>query len=179
MTTVSPEAAAPTVEYVEVTTPRVHNLHHVEIFTPRMEESLDFFTRVLGLHETHREGPSAYLRAHGEFGHHSTILTERAEPGLGHMGWQVAEPDQVEGWARRLQRGGVAFTRVPGGTEPGQGDAVRFTAPSGHAIELFYEAKDPNIDPALKLKLIGLASKVGDNARKGIATCAACFGTRS
>ena len=47
------------------------------------------------------------------------------------------------------------------------------------AIELFYEAKDPNIDPALKLKLIGLASKVGDNARKGIATCAAYFGARS
>jgi hypothetical protein len=46
------------------------------------------------------------------------------------------------------------------------------------AMDLFFEAKDPNIDPALKLKLIGLASKVGDNARKGIATCAACFGRR-
>ena len=46
------------------------------------------------------------------------------------------------------------------------------------AMDLFFEAKDPNIDPALKLKLIGLASKVGDNARKGIATCVACFGKR-
>ena len=35
------------------------------------------------------------------------------------------------------------------------------------AMETFFEAKDPNIDPALKLKLIGLASSVGDNVRKG------------
>ena len=34
------------------------------------------------------------------------------------------------------------------------------------AIELFYEAKNPNIDPVL------------NNARKGIATCTASFGKR-
>lgn len=45
------------------------------------------------------------------------------------------------------------------------------------AMEMYFEAKDPNIDPALKLKLIGLASRVGDNVRKAIATHA-CFGAR-
>lgn len=44
------------------------------------------------------------------------------------------------------------------------------------AMETFFEAKDPDIDPALKLKLIGLASHVGDNVRKAIATHAAHFG---
>lgn len=44
------------------------------------------------------------------------------------------------------------------------------------AMETFFEAKDPNIDPMLKLKLIGLASNVGDNVRKAIATHAAHFG---
>ena len=39
-------------------------------------------------------------------------------------------------------------------------------------METFFEAKDPNIDPMLKLKLIGLASSVGDNVRKAIATYA-------
>src|SRR5215213_8290957 len=101
--------AAPTTapQYVEVSKPRVHNLHHVEVLTPRIEESLDFFTRVLGLHETHREGRSVYLRASGEWAYYSTVLTEAAAPGLGHMAWQVAEPDQVEGWARRLKEAGV------------------------------------------------------------------------
>ena len=46
------------------------------------------------------------------------------------------------------------------------------------AMETFFEAKDPDIDPALKLKLINLASHVGDNVRKAIATHAAHFGRR-
>jgi hypothetical protein len=44
------------------------------------------------------------------------------------------------------------------------------------AMETFFEAKDPDIDPALKLKLINLASHVGDNVRKAIGTYAAHFG---
>ena len=46
------------------------------------------------------------------------------------------------------------------------------------AMETFFEAKDPDIDPALKLKLINLASHVGDNVRKAIATHAAHFARR-
>ena len=44
------------------------------------------------------------------------------------------------------------------------------------AMDMFHEAKDPDIDPALKLKLIGLGSSVGDNVRKAIATHATHFG---
>lgn len=44
------------------------------------------------------------------------------------------------------------------------------------AMETFFEAKDPDIDPALKLKLINLASHVGDNVRKAIATHVTHFG---
>jgi hypothetical protein len=47
------------------------------------------------------------------------------------------------------------------------------------AMETFFEAKNPDIDPALKLKLINLASHVGDNVRKAIATHATHFGRQS
>lgn len=139
MSTATSQSATTRVEYVEVATPRVHNLHHVEILTPKPDESLDFFTRVLGLHETHREGRSVYLRTSGEFGHHSTILTEAAAPGLGHVGWQVAEPDQVAGWSRRLQKAGIAHERLAGGSEVAQGDTIRLRDVTGQTIELFYE----------------------------------------
>jgi catechol 2,3-dioxygenase len=139
MSTAVPQSEPAPVRFIEVTTPRVHNLHHVEILTPRIEESLDFFTRILGLIETWRDGRSVYLRGFGEWAAHTTILTEADRPGLGHMGWQVAEPDQVDGWQRRLVDGGHAVERVPGGTERGQGDAIRFRTPAGHAMELFYE----------------------------------------
>lgn len=131
------ESSAPT--HLEVSTPRVHNLHHVEIRTPKIEESVEFFTRILGMSEVQRDGRSVYLRAFGEWAHHSLILTEADRPGLEHMGWQVAEPEHLEGWVRRFEAGGVEYTRVPGGSEPGQGDAVRFTYPGGHTFELFYE----------------------------------------
>ncbi len=44
------------------------------------------------------------------------------------------------------------------------------------ALEVFNKAKDPNIDPALKAKLIGLGSRVGDNVRKAIVTHVRHFG---
>lgn len=44
------------------------------------------------------------------------------------------------------------------------------------ALEMFNEAKDPNIDSALKAKLIGLGSRIGDNVRKAIATHTRYFG---
>jgi len=123
----------------EVSAPRVHNLHHVEIFTPKPEESLDFFTRVLGLEESHREGQSVYLRAPNEWAEYSTILTEGPTPGLGHMAWQVAEPEHVDGWARRFNDAGVEYRREAGGVSYGQGDTVSFEGPFGHRTELFYD----------------------------------------
>jgi hypothetical protein len=44
------------------------------------------------------------------------------------------------------------------------------------AMETFFEAKDPNIDPLLKLKLRGMASNLGDNVRKAVATFHTHFG---
>ncbi len=152
MATLSSAPAAPEVRYVEVSAPRVHNLHHVEILTPRIEESLDFFTRVLGLHETDRAGRSVFLRTSGEFGHHSTVLTESDRPGLGHVGLQVAEPAHVEGWSRRLREAGLEHDLLPGGARRGQGDTVAFATPAGHAVELFYEVE--RLESATPSKLL-------------------------
>lgn len=62
--------------------------------------------------------------------------------------------------------------------EAGHGDILQLLIGEGAnaALETFFEAKDPNIDPLLKLKLIGLASNIGDNVRKAIATHATHFG---
>ena len=44
------------------------------------------------------------------------------------------------------------------------------------ALEMFHEAKVPDTDPILKMKLITLGSRLGDNVRKAIATHARYFG---
>ena len=41
-------------------------LAHVEVLTPTLEESLRFYTDVLGLQESARDGSSVYLRGWGE-----------------------------------------------------------------------------------------------------------------
>jgi catechol 2,3-dioxygenase len=91
-----------------------------------------------------RNGQSVLLRAWGEWAHHSVILTESTAAGVGHIGWQVAERGQVEGWATLLDGKGVDFVRVPAGTEPGQGDALRLTYPGGHQFELFFDFERAN-----------------------------------
>ncbi|MBM7652413.1 VOC family protein [Neobacillus cucumis] len=67
--------------------------HVVEIFSPKPEESVKFFKGVLGLEESGRIGQSVYLRAWGEFFHHSLKVTEAKTNGLGHIGWR-AESDE-------------------------------------------------------------------------------------
>ena len=46
----------------------VAHLGHLELLTPKPEESLRFFTDVLGMTESGREGDSVYLRAYDDYG---------------------------------------------------------------------------------------------------------------
>ena len=54
----------------------IAHLAHVEVITPKPEQSAAFFKNVLGLEESGRTGQSVYFRGWGEFFHHSLQLTE-------------------------------------------------------------------------------------------------------
>ena len=57
-------------------------LAHVELTTPVPQKSLAFWTELVGLEETTRDGQSVYLRAWGDRFHHTLKLTEGAEVSL-------------------------------------------------------------------------------------------------
>ena len=61
------------------------HLAHVEMYTDRFDESLDFFTRVYGLKLSALDGGSAYLRAWDDYEFHSLKLTRAATTGIGHV----------------------------------------------------------------------------------------------
>ena len=63
----------------------VAQLAHVEILSPKLEESVEFFTRFLGMEVTARAGESVYLRAYEDFYHNTLKITEAEEAGLGHV----------------------------------------------------------------------------------------------
>ena len=85
----------------------IAHLAHVEVLTPKPDESLRFYTEVLGLVESGREGQSAYLRGWGEWSHHSLQVTEAAQPGLGHVGWRTWSPEDLETAVGRVDAAGA------------------------------------------------------------------------
>lgn len=64
-------------------------LAHIEIYSPDIDKSIDFFTNVVRLDETGREGNAVYFRAWGDYFHHSLKVTSSEKQGLGHIGWRA------------------------------------------------------------------------------------------
>ena len=62
------------------------HLAHVELLTPKPDESLRFFVDVFGMTETGRCGQSVYLRGWDDYEHHTLKLTESKVAGMGHFG---------------------------------------------------------------------------------------------
>jgi catechol 2,3-dioxygenase len=114
-------------------------LAHVELTTPKFEESLKFWTDVVGLETTAQVGNSAYLRAWGDRFHHTLQLTEGAETGLTHIGWRAASQQALEEAVARLEAAGVGEGWHEQST--GHGRAFRYRSPGGHLHELFWEVE--------------------------------------
>ncbi len=124
------------------------HLAHVEILTPRLEASAHFFTEVMGLEESGREGRSVYLRCWGEYYHHSLVLTEGPHPGLGHIGWRTNGPEELEIAVKQIEASGQSGEWIE--RSPGHGRAYRFQGPGGHAQEVFWEVERYVAPPALR-----------------------------
>ena len=89
----------------------VAHLGHLELLTPKPEESLRFFVDVLGMTESGRQGESAYLRAWDDYERYSLKLTCSNTSGLGHAArWETAPPvtsAYVPGRHRQIGQGWV------------------------------------------------------------------------
>ncbi|MBV8217463.1 MAG: VOC family protein [Solirubrobacterales bacterium] len=117
----------------------ISQLAHVELLTPRPEESLTFMRDVMGLYESERVGQSVYLRGWGDFFHHSLVLTEAPEPGLGHVGWRARGPEELQTAVERLEATGLGEGWYEDAI--GHGPAYRYRGPGGHLHELFWEVE--------------------------------------
>ena len=117
----------------------IAHLAHAEVLTPQPEQSLAFYKDVLGLEESGREGQSIYLRAWGEWSHHSIKLTEAAEPGLAHIGWRAWSAVHLKQAVKRVD----AANAGEGWNEDsvGHGPAYKFRGPGGHLHEIFWETE--------------------------------------
>jgi catechol 2,3-dioxygenase len=143
------------------------HLGHVELFTPKPDESLHFFVNVLGLTESGREGDSVYLRGWDDYEFHTLKLTAAKQAGMGHVAFRANSPEALERRAKKLESMGRGVGWVDG--DMGHGKAYRATDPDGHIFEIYYETRwyeaPPELKPALKNQAMRFPAR-GCNARR-------------
>jgi catechol 2,3-dioxygenase len=116
----------------------IGRLGHVSLTVDDLASAREFYVGVLGFDEHAYEGGRLLLRAAAEFDLWSLALVEGEGPGLDHLAFRVASDEaltQLEDIHIRL---GLPCERVPEGTEPGQGEALRVLTASGHPVEFYH-----------------------------------------
>ena len=130
----------------------VAHLAHVELLTPKLEESAHFFIEVMGMTESACQGNSVYLRGWDDYEHHTLKLTAAEKPGLGHYAWRASSPQALQRRVARLEESGLGQGWLDSNT--GHGSAYRFTDPDGHVLEIYFETEwyhpPKGLEPALK-----------------------------
>ncbi len=128
------------------------HLGHMELLTPKPEESLQFFVNVMGMTETARQGDSVYLRGWDDYEHHSLKLTASKTSGMGHMAFRARSQQALERRVSALKGSGYDIGWTDG--DLGHGPAFVCNDPDGHRVELYFETewyKAPlELRPALK-----------------------------
>lgn len=145
----------------------IAHLGHLEVLTPKFDESLDFFTRVFGLTESGRKGHSAYLRAYDDYERYSLKLTAAKTSGLGHVAYRTRSPQALERRAAALAGSGFDVGWSDG--DLGHGKTFICRDPDGHVVELYYDTEWYEAPPELKPALKNQAQKFparGVNARR-------------
>jgi len=127
------------------------HLAHVELLTPKPEESLRFFIDVMGMTETDRRGDSVYLRGWDDYEHHTLKLTASKTAGMGHVAWRTTSPEALERRAAIIEHSGFGKGWHDG--DLGHGRTYAFTTTDGHKMELYYETECYEAPPELKPKL--------------------------
>jgi catechol 2,3-dioxygenase len=130
----------------------IAHLGHIELLTPKPDESLRFFVDILGMTESGRQGDSVYLRAWDDYERYSLKLTASKTSGLGHMALRARSPQALERRAAALKGSGFDVGWTDG--DLGHGRTFVCTDPDGHRIELYYETEwyqpPAELKPALK-----------------------------
>ena len=116
---------------------------HAQIRVLDLEESVQWYTNVMGLQPMGRDKQGrAYFKTRNERDHHSIILRQADQAGLDFFGYKVLDKATLDDLEKKLQAHGVKTERIPAGDLLETGERVRFQIPTGHTLELYAEKKD-------------------------------------
>jgi catechol 2,3-dioxygenase len=105
-----------------------------------LNESIRFYTDVMGLIETGRDANGrVYFKTADERDHHSVIIREADQAGMDFYAFKVLDKRTLDKLEVNLNEYGVATERMPADGLLETGERVRFVAPTKHVFELYWE----------------------------------------
>lgn len=108
-----------------------------------LEESVRFYTDVMGLKETGRDKSGrVYFKCHDERDHNSFIIRQADRAGIDCFAFKVQDKATLDLFDGKVREFGIKTERVPAGEMLETGERVRFEIPTGHIIELYAEKAD-------------------------------------
>ncbi len=116
----------------------IAHLAHVEMYTDKFDESLDFFTRVYGLSLSAQDENSAYLRAWDDYEFHSLKLTRHHTTGVGHIAYRTSSEQALKHRVAAIEESSYEVIGWVDG-DLGHGRAFRFADPFGHVFEIYWD----------------------------------------
>jgi catechol 2,3 dioxygenase len=124
----------------------VAHIGHIEMLTPRLDDSVRFFTEVLGMTVTAAVHDSVYMRGDSEYERYGLKLTASRDAGIGHLGLRTRSAAALERRVAAIDESVIDGEWVDG--DLGHGPAFRFRAPGGHWLELYWESERFVPEPA-------------------------------
>ena len=115
---------------------------HMQMKVIDLDESIEFYSNVLGMVQTGRDATRAYFKGWDERDHNSLILRDAGEAGMDFFGFKVLDDATLNKLEADLKNYGVTTERIPAGDLLETGERVRFEIASGHQIELYSQKKD-------------------------------------
>jgi catechol 2,3-dioxygenase len=117
----------------------IAHLGHMELLTPKFEESRAFFIDVFGMTESGARGDSIYLRGWDDYERYCLKLTASKTSGMAHTAFRARSPQALERRAAALKGSGYDVGWTDG--DLGHGKTFVCRDPDGHLIELYYETE--------------------------------------
>lgn len=116
-------------------------LSHVDIKVPDLDLAAAYYSQVMGLDISARTDDRLFFKCWDEEDHHSLAVRYDPRVGIDRFAFKVETENDLEDLEQKVERYGLAVTRISNGEEVGQGESIRFETPSGHEMELVYDVE--------------------------------------
>lgn len=122
-----------------MSTPAILRAGHIVFRVTDLGRARAFYVDLLGLIETAADRDALYLRGYEETEHHSLVLRRAPAPGVSHIAFKAASPDDLHHLHAICTQAGLPSRWVEAGEEGGQGRALRVQDPGGLPVEFYAE----------------------------------------